>query len=295
MPMHVSPGMLMGALSVTVSEEVPGHDALARGVLRGVSAGLQKAVAEVGGIDRKQLDERLQRAQQEYAEAERRLAEVQQRQQALGEATGTIAPSRELLVERARALAGERQDLELTIAAREATQEAIAEQIRRAGEGVQTALADDAAARELATVVKVREEELKRMNELFARGAAPQADVAHVEEQLALARADLARQQQRAAERAGGGRLGELNHELAAGALEVAGARARSALVKRELEQLTSPERLAQVDEYDRQVTMQLPLARAAVQEAAGFVQEVQRRLREYRAPAVVIIGGLPE
>lgn len=291
-PVAPTRNVLLGRLCVGVERDVSLAEEIAEKLLARICARLEAILAETSEADRERLEQRLALAREEAERAAQRLTELQKLQQSLCTEAGQFDLVRELILDKIRSWEREQQSLDMKLAAHKARQKAVSEQLARVAREVTKTAAEDPVLAELEKVVKLREPATEHAKALAAKGAASQADVSQAEEILALARADVARQRQVASQAAGGKLLGELNQDLMTVAIDLAETEARLLFVRTQLTEIRSRKLLELADRYERDVAMQLPVAREAFQEAIERQQELEQQLRSYQPPSVTILGG---
>ncbi len=184
-------------------------------------------------------------------------------------------------------------ELHLRAAGHEARRRAIAEQVARLQAEVDRVVAQDEALREMLRVVDFREQKLARLRALAEKGAASETDVLSAEEQVALSRAELARQRLETAQSTGGGMLAKLNDELVTLALHATETAAQIERLEEDMKRGAEAKRRAE------QLLMecQQPLAGLQQQREAlsQQIHELELRIREgQRRPIVDIVGDPP-
>jgi chromosome segregation ATPase len=279
-------------LEVSGATEIPEAQTKADQLLWALSKRLEAVLAERGAEQVSSLRERLARAREAYGQVHERLSKLQELQQRLYVDTWQADLSREGMLAEYRSLQKERVDLEAKLAAMNARQSALEEQVARIGREAARLAGEDPVALELEKVVKLREQKLERMKELVAAGKVTAAEAADVEEGVAQARAELAKQRQVASQAAGGALLGDLNKEVVSLMVNIAEAKARHEFVNQALDRYQIPELQDRADRYDREVAGELPGVRDAAERALAEQTRAGEELSSYRPPAVVVLGA---
>ena len=180
----------------------------------------------------------------------------------------------------------------MRLAALHARQNALTEQIARIGKDLEAKAQQDPVAIELAKVVALRERALQAAQERSEAKLFSEQEVRDVEEKLALARADLAKQRQVANQLAGGNLLADFNKEVVNLAVEIAEVEAQREAVRERAAQIHERKLLELADRYDREVRPQLPLAEHAIEQALQRELQINTQLSAYRPPTLTVPGG---
>ena len=295
-PAGAAPGMpLFGRLSVHVIEDVPESDACARRILASVTTRLRDLLVDLGAADAEQQKGALTAAQEDVQRATERLAALRKRGQELCDQAGRPDLERQPIVTQ---LDGWRRDLEhmdMQLVAQHARQKALSEQIARIGQQAEQATTQDPVAAELQKVVALREKEVERRAGLVAQKLASQEELDQSQEKLAQARAALAAQQQHLFDGVGGNLLADINRDLVNVSVQIADLEAQRQQVAALLDRAQQGKLLQLADRYEQEVGLHLRAATRDCDEAVERAHMLERHVRTYHAPSVVILGGLPE
>lgn len=260
-------------------------------LLVGLTRELQKAMQDAGEREAQRLIDAVAASEQASAEAQQRLKDLQTRQQELLEAAGRGDLNRERLAEEQTELEMRLRDLQLRLVSQHARQTALSEQIARLGREIGENVETNAAVTELAKIVQLRERACATALERQKAGLVPQQEVDDQEEHLARARAELAQQRQATAQAAGGALLADLNRSLLQQSVDLAETEAERGAVAQLLAEMRTRKLLDLADQYEREVRMILPTARAAVEDAGRQLLRAVNDRNRYQPPQVVILG----
>jgi chromosome segregation ATPase len=117
----------------------------------------------------------------------------------IAQATGRVDVSAQGLRRSIEKLQEQQEQIQLDDAGAQGRRQGLEEAIKQYTARAADRAASDEAAKQLEKVVAVREEQLKRVQQLFQAGAAPSSEVAAAEAAVAQAQADVAMAKQRAA------------------------------------------------------------------------------------------------
>ncbi|MBP7746835.1 MAG: hypothetical protein KA383_11960 [Phycisphaerae bacterium] len=260
-------------------------------LLVGLTRELQRAMQDAGGREAQRLNDAVAASEQASAEAQQRLKDLQARQQELLEAAGCGDLNRERLAEEQTELEIRLRDLDLRLVSQRARQTALGEQIARLGREIGENVETNAAVTELTKVAQLRESALARIREQHEAGRVAQQEVLEQEELLARARAELAQQRQAAAQAAGGALVADLNRSLLQQSVDLAETEAERGAVAQLLAEMRERKLLDLADQYERDVRMILPTARAAVEDAGRQLLRAVNDRNRYQPPQVVVLG----
>lgn len=253
---------------------------------------LEAALGEVGDVDKRQGERRLQEVDAALRELNERIAALRDVRREIFDQAGRDNLSRAQAENITQSLEAQRQGMLLHLAGMNAREKALAEQIAKVGKQAAEAGKADAVAEELAKVVEIREKQLRKMELYVQSGQANEMEAANLEEQLAHARADLAKYREDVVRAAGGGILAELNQKLVDLTIETAETKATLAATEQQLDDIRSRHLLELADRYEREVEMPLHMC----SEMSRDLTEEQFRLKEdmrgFNRPEVVVIGG---
>ena len=288
-------GMLLAHLEVVIPLEAADLKPAAEELMAATCTRLRAVLLKAHHSEFRQVHEHAELAQREQAEAEKQLVHLQELRRALCAQAGRSGLSREAILDQMRDLEDHKRETEMELAGQQALRRALEEQIARIGERLETETKGDAVLAELEKVVELRNQQLDRFRELVAQGQASPAELADVQGQVAMAKVELAEQRRAAMERLGADRLAELNEELARVSIHAAELEARLHFIAQRLEQMETKNLLELADRFEREVSVQLPMAIEAVESAAAWRRELERQIRVARPPTVTVIGGAEE
>lgn len=281
---------IVGSVSVVIVDEQA--KPVAGELLAALCTRLEQALQQTAGADEDRLHEHLAQVQAELERADQEFAELRAVEQELTKQAGRSTLSRESIEITIREMEDRKRAVELDLAAGKAREGALSRQIAEIGAQVEDQLAKSEFAKQLQRVVELREVSLNRMKQLVDSGQANMHDLAEAEQQLAMARAQLAQYREDASENAGGGMLANLNMQLTQLGIETAENAARLGYVASSLNELHERNVLGLADQYERQVRLRAQLIEQSVVELTQMQFELQRQVRNLRRPEVVIIGG---
>lgn len=283
---------LIAEVFVMVPASVPDARSKAEQLLHALCQRLEAELAAHGAAEQQRWRTQLVDAQTVVKKAEQRYQEVQAAQQELFAAAGQSELSRQAIVEELQVHERRQREQGMTLAVLHARQSALTEQIARIGREAAAQADQDPVVNELTKVVQLRELEFQRRQELGGKGLAAPADTREVEEALARARAELAKQRQIASQRAGGDLLADLNKELVTLAVDIAATEAEREFLRQRLAQVRERGLLELADRYEREVEQQLASAAQILRDALRRQVNMEERLASYRPPTVSVIGG---
>ena len=291
-----APGrVLFGHLVVEVYDEIENAERVAEQVMARVCTRLESLLTTIVEQDHRHRSSQLAAAESEVKRANAALQELRTRQRKLAERAAPYELSHRDISHDIGIWRHEKQEIELTMVALHARQEALGEQIASVAEQVEHRASDDPVLAELEKVVQVRARRLERAFALHQEGAAHDAEIGQAEEEVAMARAELAERRRNTAELAGGGLLASLNENLLGVSLELAEARARFQFLEQRLAIVADRELLALATSFESEVKPQLKAAEAALQHAMEWRLQLQQQSHTYQSPNVMILGGTDE
>ena len=209
----VSSALFRITISITDMPSPPGglRDTTMR-LLSGFCRELQRAMGDAGSWEQQRLNDLVAAREQDVEKAQNRLKELQVDQQRLLDAAGRTDLDRERISKELRDLENRLGDLELKLVVLRG-RPALTEQIARLGKEVSATVETDGVVQELAKIVQLRERALQKTKEQKEAGLFG-GELTAGEEAVAVARAELAKQRQTAAQTAGGQLLADLTKEL---------------------------------------------------------------------------------
>jgi hypothetical protein len=261
----------------------------AKRYLAGLVAALEAELAHGAERARERMAENLEHARRAEERAYERLGALRAQERELLAAADRVHLDRTVLIDEFTTAEQAQRELSLELEGLRARQQAIVEQTARVQHEVQERTARDPVAAELMRVVELREKELARYRDLQQAGMVPEAELDKAVEQLALARAELGRQQQALALAAGAEQLAGLNQQLAQLSIDLVEMEARRQVFARRLQPETRDRLLTLADELERTVGGELNRAANAVNDARVWRQAAEQELENYAPPTVTL------
>ena len=170
---------------------------------------------------------------QRVTEIDGQIASLRDKKELLHSVTvGMAKLGPEILTDRIKASELERQRLEMELVAQRHRSQAIARQVERAQKEVEMRLADDTVLNQLREIVKIREDEVKRSEDLVKNALMASAEAAAVREKVIAARIRVAEREEALRNSAATTRLERLNDELATIMINQAEMEVRLALLR---------------------------------------------------------------
>jgi hypothetical protein len=278
------------ALCLLQIEETTGGPKYGDLLLTLMARHLEEGLRRIHEAGLRQVRLQLERARVDLDDAKAALEAIRQVRRQLCDKAGTTNLSQETVLKKVSELQSERERLEMELVGRRARQEALEKQIAIAQKTAQVRLRDDPVTVELEKVVSLRVQECKNAHAMHRTGAFPAVDVAAMETQLALARAELAKRRQEAAGTGGRELLAGLNTELVTLAIDIVEFEARQRAIAERLAKAREIVSLA--DEHERVVALPLRLAERDLEAAHLRIHETQRKARSLVVPTVTILAG---
>jgi hypothetical protein len=185
---------------------------------------LERSVME-GPVNRLQslrnMRDSLQRKREELVN------EAEKQQTVLRDRTGSVDVSPATVRQLLFSLQTQHESAEIDLAAKQARRDALAEQIAKFSDELKAKVKDDPVAAELQKVVDARQESMRRAEDAYKAGAAPNAELGQAMSAVAEARAKLLERREQAAAAAGGETIAGWNRELMNLSVEMAELKAR--------------------------------------------------------------------
>ena len=282
---------ILGRIDVEIFEDSDMYP-VAEELLARICMRLSMAVRTMADPEREQLDREMAAADEGLERAERRLAELVRVRRDLWEAAAAADLPRADILDTIKHYEEEALSIEFSLAGLKARSEALTEQIAKIAQQMQAAPGTDPVAVELEKVVAVRERELQfRLHQQVAE-VVSEREVGQAIENLALAKAELAKQRQAIAQAAGGDLLAEFNRDLVKLSIETAEMEGRREFLQVKLAKVKKGDLLELADRFEREVSLQLALAQNGVQVATERRDAVRHQLSTFRPPTVTVIGG---
>jgi hypothetical protein len=282
--------VLTGSITVEVQE---GDVRLAaEEFLAAICVRLERALQGVGEIDQRRFRERLETVDAELGRLKEQYELIRAKRQELLKQAGRDDLSRARIENTINELEDTRQDIELSLAGAQAREAALTEQIAKVGQQAIETVEKSAVANELNKIVELRQKELDYAARMYDAGKVSQSDLNGLQEELARARADLARYRESVSETAGAGLLAELNKELVTLSVETAQQEAQLVAIQQRLTEIRERGLLELADRYEREVELQMALSERAVRDLTEEQFELKETIRNLRMPEVVVIGG---
>jgi hypothetical protein len=170
---------------------------------------------------------------QRVIEIDQQIANLRDKKELLHSVTvGMAKLGPEILTDRIKSAELERQRLEMEVVAQKHRSEAIARQVERALKEVEMRMADDTVLNQLREIVKIREDEAKRSDDLVKNALMSTGEAAAVREKVIAARIRVAEREEALRNSAATTRLERLNDELATIMINQAEMEVRLALLR---------------------------------------------------------------
>lgn len=283
-------GVIIGRIGVRVPGDV--ERMAADKLLKEVCRRLDGALKELGTAQRARTDQRLAAVEAELTHLRQYSEEIRQRRRELLDQAGSDDLSSARVENVTREFEDERARLELDLAGAEAREKALMEQMAKIARDVEAAVEDGGVADELAKVVQIREEYVKRAEALHKEGRISDAELADAQERLAQARAQHIEVREQAQERAGRDFQRQLSHELFEIGLKSAEGRARLAYIGARLDEMRARNLQELAHRYEREIHREMSVTEDAMQELTVELHDIKRQMRETRQPGVTVIGS---
>ncbi len=264
----------------------------AEAVLRGVCARFEALLHDVGQEDRARLEQKAEHAEIEAREALERMRELQLRQQSLCEQAGRYDLSRQRVVHEIDNWRRERDELALKLEAERVGRKMAAEEIAQIGQKIEQRIAEDEVLREMEELVRLYREQLQVFQQQVEAGVATPGEAVGIKERVVQSQLRVMEHKEMVSRMVGAERLAHLNERLLASQGAMYEIEARLQKLDEMLAHANEAHLLELATLYEGEVKLQIELAKRAALEAAERQRDVGRRLREYSAPRVTVLGG---
>ncbi|MBN2477117.1 MAG: hypothetical protein JXB62_21090 [Pirellulales bacterium] len=283
----------VGILSV---DAVGGADAIAyEGYLASAQNRLQEMLSKLYRVDMESRDRDLKDAHRRKEQARQLVAEAQNELHQIHEQALQADWSPESLDKVIAKLREDRLALRVELSGYGARRGQILKHIEETSQKLERAQAgNQEVLDELATIVKLREEQLAYAHELTRSAVASKNEFQEAQVRLSTAKAELAAQRMKIAQAAGSGQFDQLNRQLADVQTEIAAAESKLMFLDEKLLQLGSGQVRQLVQEFDR-ASRRLQNSLAEEQSAEVELARTQRVLRAAVEPEVVVIRREPQ
>jgi hypothetical protein len=181
--------------------------------------------------------------------------------------------------------------LRLELAGKRARRDAALRKIAEIRDAAVTKAAGDPVAAELEKLVQIRQEEVKRQEELVRAGVANMTSVQATQGNLAEARVRLIERKEKIAELAGGAVLVKLNEELATLSLDTVELEAKEKMTAGLLAELR---RLREDKLAHSEAVARIAQLQDAVAANSGKPEDLSRRLEESEPPSLTVVSKAP-
>ncbi len=263
-------------------------------LLEAVVPRLRAALSQAGQLQLSDWRGQMAKLNEEFAEREVQVRDLQQLQQELTARAGETELSRSAVLRRIQELQQRRQQLQTDLVIGEAFVQALQERIAELGASARNRLEHDVIAAELEKILAARSHEYERYRLLAKEGKASQAEVTAAEVRLAEAKIQLAERRTAVSSPVGGELLNKLNEDLVKQSVQLSGKKAGLKIVEEQLERTRGPELPKLADDYDNKVRYALPIAQEALRRLMEQREALARQIRSYAPPSVTIIGAEP-
>jgi hypothetical protein len=288
-------GMLLGRLTIHVEPSVRGAQDIADRILKETCRRLERDLAQTGEGDLHRLKARLAAAEGELDRAMQHLRALREEYQEMCAKAGMHDLELDLVRDQIQNLTHDRREAEMALLAREAHRAALVEEIAKLAERVEQDADKDPVAEEMENVVKIRQMQLMRIQELVEAGTANEQETWVAQEQLAMARAELAERRLNVAEGAGAEMLRALNQDLSRQSMITAEARSRIQFIEAELEKIQENRVLELAQRYETELKFQMDVAEIQARDAAMSKRELEKHMRGFRPAELTILGGIED
>lgn len=231
------------------------------------------------------------RAHEELNQARQVLTRIQDQLRELSEKAGRADLSREAIVGELSDLQSRQRSIEMEFQMRHARRSAIQQQIAQIAERAVSDKQNVVIEQELERIVALRQKELRVTTQMVEREVASTQNLDQAQEKLAMARVQLAQHRRESAQSAGGDLLASFNAELARLSIDSVEMEAHLTFVRQQIAQLKAGNLLELADQYDRVATVDMPLARSALERAMARSEELNHQSQTTRRPSVTVIG----
>ena len=284
--------VVLGRLQVNVIEDLPNATPIAARVLAVVTERLKLALAEAGQRDHERFVQEVALAREEVARATQRLAEGQQARQVVCQQAGRYDLDRDEIIAELKNLQREQASTELRLIVRQAQQDAISEQIAQIGKNVAAQASADPVLPELEKILALREQALEYAQARLEDGRISAQETIAAQEAVARARMELADRRRMAGEIVGGDLLRELNHKLLNLSIDTPELRVQLAFIQNRLADAEDRNLLQLADRFAGELEVQLLVAQEAAHDTAAHLRDLERDLRGFQPPSIMILGG---
>lgn len=282
----VQESSILGQIEVQIDGGEPREN---EAFLRAVCERLQQSLSDLHSQEMASVERQMLLSQDELARAQMNLRELQKRRRdLLGAEQVELMP--EAVMDQARRLSLERQQLEMDLLGQQARLKALQRQVQETSERILRESSDDAIAKPLREKLELLRDQLNRAVEQGRAGLVPESEVQKARIAVSEGEAALAALRQRVSQAGGGEVLGRLNSELAMLSATAAETEARLKYLHEQAEK--NKQILEMADDYEMTVSMAMPYARRAYETSKLRVEDLEQRIRTAVAPMVTVIGG---
>ena len=181
------------------------------------------------------------------------------------------------------------QSTEMRKASDQIEMESIAREIADTEVKIREKVKYDPIAIELQGIVDIQTDSLKRIQKLVKTGTAPSAEVEGVLEKLARARIELAKRREEISRAQGGHRVSQLSSKLASYTQRMAQHELSLSSMERQLKE--AMDFLDRADNHEL-LSLKADITKQSLQEALLWLEQMERKARLVRLPAVTVLGG---
>ncbi len=264
----------------------------ARQAMLAICDQLDSAIHQIHEANLRHSAQRLDMMKSHRAEAETRLEELQQLRRQLLEESGRADLSAEVITEELTELARDKRHLDMELHTRRIRQAMLEQRVAKISADLEARADGDAILHELTRVVEIHEQNLARYKARHeAKMVASSPEFSEAQEQLAHARVELLQARKEVVQQVGGHALGAYNSELAQASMQAAELEAQISFLEERKEEIRAKRLFELADKFDKEVAIQLPIAKDNLAEACEELDEIAKQLRMLTPPRLGVIG----
>ena len=280
---------LMVQANLTLAEQ--GERAAAQKVLQALCAELKRSLAELGQHDAEQTQSRLKAAQERLEQMQMEMQHLREMGRAISEAAGRVSLNRDAIAGEIDHLENVQHEMETEMLAMRAREDAIAKQITQVRERMDQSVDDDEVLQELGQILKFREQEAARLNQLREQQMVSEGEAAGALEQMAETRARIAERRETLRRDRGGELIRALNERLMDTAMSSAELVARLSEAQSRLDEIRKRDLLTLADKYQTDVASRLAQLGDPFWTLQDEAWRLESQLRDVRPPQVMVVG----
>jgi hypothetical protein len=198
------------------------------------------------------------------------------------------------LYNKQRDLLNEQQDMQRSLAEREAEQRVIDEQIALITHQVAKQVADDPVIKELKQLVDLHEKRVEDFRTMYTSGNKHEdrAELEALQENLLNAKIELAKQERTAAQDAQGNILADLNNRLYDITTELAMGHAELDVINKQLHAISEQQAKLKLDQQNDALGLREHNTMQQLKNIERRIADLEEKLRNLEEPAIFVIGG---